>query len=268
MATTSSIVDVGVAFPEADQFGVDLVIPDITYLRGKEDRIRGIVITHGHEDHIGAMPYILPKIRAPRSMRTRLTLGLIRVKLQEHRLTHLADMHEVQAGDRVKLGPFEVEFFHVCHSIPDGCGVGIHTPEGTVIHTGDFKFDQSPVDGIRTDLSTLARMGDEGVLLLLSDCVHVETPGYTPSEMEVGQALDGYFREAPGRVIIATFGSLICRVQTVLDIAYKHRRKVALAGRSLENNAAMAQRIRLLDVPPDTLIPLQEVEALRGPTMW
>jgi ribonuclease J len=252
------IVDVGVAFPEAEQFGVDLVIPDISYLRGKEDRIRGIVFTHGHEDHIGAVPYILPKIPAP-IYGTRLTLGLIRVKLQEHRLTHLADMHEVQAGDRVKLGPFEVEFFHVCHSIPDGCGVGIHTPEGTIIHTGDFKFDQSPVDGIRTDFSTLARMGDEGVLLLLSDCVHVETPGYTPSEMEVSKALDGYFREAPGRILIATFGSLISRVQIILDLAYKHRRKVALAGRSLENNTAMAQELGYLDVPPETLIPLQEV---------
>jgi ribonuclease J len=252
------IVDVGVAFPEAEQFGVDLVIPDVSYLRGKEDRIRGIVFTHGHEDHIGAVPYILPKIPAP-IYGTRLTLGLIRVKLQEHRLIHLADMHEVQAGDRVKLGPFEVEFFHVCHSIPDGCGVGIHTPEGTIIHTGDFKFDQSPVDGIRTDFSTLARMGDEGVLLLLSDCVHVETPGYTPSEMEVSKALDGYFREAPGRILIATFGSLISRVQIILDLAYKHRRKVALAGRSLENNTAMAQELGYLDVPPETLIPLQEV---------
>ncbi len=252
------IVDVGVAFPEAEQFGVDLVIPDVSYLRGKEDRIRGIVITHGHEDHIGAMPYILPKIPAP-IYATRLTLGLIRVKLQEHRLMHLADMHEVQAGDRVKLGPFEVEFFHVCHSIPDGCGVGIHTREGTIIHTGDFKFDQSPVDGIRTDFSTLARMGDEGVLLLLSDCVHVETPGYTPSEMEVSRALDSYFREAPGRILIATFGSLISRVQIILDLAYKHRRKVALAGRSLENNTAMAEELGYLDVPPGTLIPLQEV---------
>ena len=253
------VVDVGLAFPEPEQFGIDLVIPDVSYLAGKEDRIRGIVVTHGHEDHIGAISYLLPKLRAP-IYATRLTLGLMEVKLQEHRLLHLAEMHEVQAGDRVPLGAFEVEFFHVCHSIPDACGLGIHTPVGTIVHTGDFKFDQTPVDGIRTDFSALTRMGDEGVLLLLSDCVHVETPGYTPSEMEVRRTLDGIIREAPGRVILATFGSLISRVQMVMDLAYRYGRKVALAGRSLESNAEMAAELGYLEIPPDTRIPLQDVK--------
>jgi ribonuclease J len=253
------IIDVGLSFPDPEHFGIDLIIPDISYLHGKEDRIRGIIITHGHEDHIGALPYILPQIPAP-IYATRLTLGLIEVKLQEHKLMHLAEMHEVRSGDRVPLGPFEVEFFHVCHSIPDAVGVGVHTPEGTIVHTGDFKFDHSPVDGKPTDFSTLTRIGDEGVLLLLSDCVHVETPGHTPSEMEVSKTLENYIREAPGRILIATFGSLISRVQIILDLSYRYGRKVALTGRSLENNTAMAEQLGYLNVPPDTLISLQDMK--------
>ena len=254
------IVDIGVAFPEADQLGIDLVIPDITYLKGKEDRIRGIFITHGHEDHIGAIPFIYPHIPAP-IYATRITLGLIEVKLREHNLMSMADLREVQSGDRVEVGAFGVEFFHVCHSIPDACGLGIHTPDGIVIHTGDFKFDQTPVDGRQTDFHALSRMGEEGVLCLLSDCVHVETPGFTPSEREVSAALDRLIAEAPGRVIISTFGSLISRVQQIMDLAYYHRRKVAVAGRSLENNTAMAQELGYLQIPPDTLINTADVNA-------
>jgi ribonuclease J len=252
------IVDIGVAFPEADQLGVDLVIPDITYLKGKEHRVRGIFITHGHEDHIGSIPFIYPHIPAP-IYSTRLALGLIEVKLREHGLMQMADLREVKSGDKVDAGNFIVEFFHVCHSIPDACGLGIHTPEGIIIHTGDFKFDQTPVDGYQTDFATLTRLGSEGVLCLLSDCVHVETPGFTPSEREVTRALDTLFREAPGRIIISTFASLISRVQQIMDLAYYHGRKVALAGRSLDNNVAMAQELGYLQAPPDTLIPIGEV---------
>ncbi|HUS13463.1 MAG TPA: ribonuclease J [Chloroflexia bacterium] len=255
------IVDIGVAFPEAEQFGVDLVIPDITYLKGKEDRIRGIFITHGHEDHIGSIPFIYPYIPAP-IYSTRLALGLIEVKLREHNLMGMANLHTVRAGDKVDLGNFVVEFFHVCHSIPDACGLAIHTPQGIVIHTGDFKFDQTPVDGHQTDFAALARLGTEGVLCLLSDCVRVETPGFTPSEREVSVVLDRLIREAPGRVIISTFGSLISRVQQIMDIAYYHHRKVAVAGRSLENNVAMAQELGYLHVPPSTLVNITDVGAL------
>ena len=252
------VVDIGVAFPNDDQMGVDLVIPDITYLKGKESRIRGIFITHGHEDHIGAIPFIYPHIPAP-IYATRLTLGLIEVKLREHNLMERADLREVQAGDIVEAGVFGVEFFHVCHSIPGACGLGIHTPEGVVVHTGDFKFDQTPVDGQQTDFTALARLGHEGVLCLLSDCVHVETPGFTPSEREVGQAIDRLMAEAPGRVIISTFASLISRIQQIMDIAYHHGRKVAVAGRSLENNVYMAQQLHYLEVPPDTLVNVAEM---------
>ncbi len=255
------IVDIGVAFPEDDQLGVDLVIPDITYLKGKEDRIRGIFITHGHEDHIGAIPFIYPHIPAP-IYATRLTLGLIEVKLREHNLMEQADLHEVQYGDRIDAGVFNVEFFHVCHSIPGACGLGIRTPAGIIVHTGDFKFDQTPVDQQQTDFAALTRLGTEGVLCLLSDCVHVETPGFTPSEREVGKALDRLIAEAPGRVIISTFASLISRVQQIMDIAYYHRRKVALAGRSIENNVYMAEQLGYLDVPPETLVTIGDVRNL------
>jgi len=251
------IVDVGVAFPDAEQPGVDLIIPDITYLKGKEDRIRGIFITHGHEDHIGALPFIYPHLRSP-LYSTRLALGLIEVKFREHNLMGIADLREVHPGDKVPVGNFAVEFFHVCHSIPDACGLAIHTPQGIIIHTGDFKFDQTPVDGQQTDFAALSRLGTEGVLCLLSDCVHVETPGFTPSEREVSASMDRIIREAPGRVIISTFASLISRVQQILDLAYYHRRKVAVAGRSLVNNVAMAQDLGYLHAPPDTLIDIAQ----------
>ncbi|HMA36478.1 MAG TPA: ribonuclease J [Chloroflexia bacterium] len=254
------IVDIGVAFPEVEQLGIDLVIPDITYLKGKESRIRGIFITHGHEDHIGAIPFIYPHLRGP-IYATQLTLGLIEVKLREHNLLTMADLRPVRSGDRVDLGSFIVEFFHVCHSIPDACGLAIHTPEGIVIHTGDFKFDQTPVDGHQTDFAALTRLGSEGVLCLLSDCVHVETPGFTPSEREVSTTLHKLIGEAPGRVILSTFASLLSRVQQILDIAYYHRRKVAVAGRSLENNVAMAEQLGYLHLPPDTMINVANVGA-------
>ena len=255
------IIDVGMGFPEEDMFGVDLVLPDISYLISRRDRIRGIVITHGHEDHIGGIPWLLPQIQAP-IYATSLTLGLIRNKLKERNLLNEADLREVRAGDVVELGPFSVEFVHVCHSIPDACLLAVHTPLGTIVHTGDFKLDPTPIDGFLTDYETLSRLGKDGVLGLFTDCVHIETPGYTPSEQEVGRTLDPIIANAPGRVIIATFASLISRVQQVMDIAYKYNRKVALLGRSLENNVQVAVELGYLNIPKGILVSVQDTAKL------
>src|SRR5205823_22668 len=248
-------------FPEEEMFGVDLVLPDISYLEGKQSRIRGICITHGHEDHIGGIPWLLPRVNAP-IYGTPLTLGLISNKLRERGMLAEADLKEVQAGDVIELGAFKVEFVHVCHSIPDACLLAIHTPLGTIIHTGDFKLDPTPVDGYVTDYQALARLGTDGVLALFTDCVHVETPGYTPSEQEVRRSLDGIIATAPGRVIIATFASLISRVQQILDIAYKYNRKVALLGRSLENNVQVAVDLGYLELPREVMVSVSETSQL------
>jgi ribonuclease J len=240
---------------------VDLVLPDISYLEGKESRIRGICITHGHEDHIGGIPWLLPQVNAP-IYATPLTIGLIKNKLRERNLLDEADLHEVQAGDVVELGPFRVEFVHVCHSIPDACLLAVHTPLGTIVHTGDFKLDPTPVDGFLTDYETLARLGADGVLGLFTDCVHVETPGYTPSEQVVGRTLTNIVANAPGRVIIATFASLISRVQQIFDIGYKQNRKVALLGRSLENNVRVAVELGYLNIPPGVLVEVSDTAKL------
>lgn len=260
------LVDVGMGFPEEEMLGVDLVLPDITYLVGKQERIRGICITHGHEDHIGGIPWLLPQLQADREpvpiYGTPLTLGLIRNKLEERGLTQRADLREVQAGDMVELGKIQVEFVHVCHSIPDACLLGIHTPIGTIVHTGDFKLDPTPVDGFLTDYETLSRLGQEGVLGLFTDCVHVETPGYTPSEQEVGKSLDSIVATTSGRIIIATFASLISRIQQIMNIAYKYNRKVALLGRSLENNVKVAVQLGYLDVPDGLVVPVADTAKL------
>lgn len=247
------LVDLGMGFPEEEMFGVDLVLPDLSYLEGKQDRIRGICITHGHEDHIGGIPWLLPQVNAP-IYATPLTIGLITNKLRERNLLNEANLNVVQAGDTIELGAFQVEFVHVCHSIPDACLLAIHTPIGTIVHTGDFKLDPTPVDGFLTDYETLARLGREGVLGLFTDCVHVETPGYTPSEQVVGKSLNNIVANARGRVIIATFASLISRVQQIMDIAYRHGRKVVLLGRSLENNVKVAVELGYLEVPPGILV--------------
>jgi ribonuclease J len=251
------LIDMGMGFPEEEMLGVDLVLPDISYLEGKQDRIRGICVTHGHEDHIGGIPWLLPQINAP-IYATRLTVGLIKNKLRERNLLDSADLHEVEAGDTVTLGKFKVEFVHVCHSIPDACLLAVHTPVGTIIHTGDFKLDPTPVDGYLTDYAALSRLGEEGVLGLFTDCVHVETPGYTPSEQAVGKSLTTIIGAANGRVIIATFASLISRVQQIMDIAYKFNRKVALLGRSLENNVRVAVELGYLRIPEGLIIEVSD----------
>ena len=248
------IVDVGMGFPEEEMYGIDLVLPDVSYLHDKTKRIRGVCITHAHEDHIGGLGWLLPELGNPPIYGTRLTLGLISNKLKERGLLADADLREVSAGDMVELGAIRVEFVHMCHSIPDACLLALHTPIGTIVHTGDFKLDPTPVDGFLSDYEALARLGAEGVLGLFTDCVHVETPGYTPSEQMVGKTLYPIIANAEGRVIIATFASLISRVQQILDIAQRCGRKVALLGRSLHNNVQVAQALEYLHIPGDLLI--------------
>lgn len=255
------IIDVGMGFPDEEMFGVDLVLPDISYLKGKEHRIRGICITHGHEDHIGGLAYLLPQLDAP-VYATSLTMGLITNKLKERGLLDSSELHVVRAGDVVQLGQMRVEFVHMCHSIPDACLLAVHTPVGTIVHTGDFKLDPTPVDGYITDFAALSRLGDEGVLGLFTDSVHIETPGFTPSEQMVGRTLDPIIANARGRVIIATFASLISRVQQIMDLAYKHNRKVALLGRSLENNVQVAVELGYLQIPEGIMVSVADTAKL------
>lgn len=253
------VIDAGLMFPEEDMLGVDLVIPDISYLMERRDRIKGMLVTHGHEDHIGALPYVLPQLDVPIYC-TQLTQGLISVKLKERRALANANLNVVPPGGRVTLGCFQIEFFPVCHSIPDAVGLIINTPVGTIVHSGDFKLDFTPVSGNPTDLSRLAQVGREGVLLLLSDSTYAELPGYTPSERVVGEALDHIMAEAPGRVIITTFSSLISRIQQVIDSAAKYERRVFVVGRNMANIVRMAMELGYLRAPDGLLGRLDELK--------
>ena len=252
------VVDSGVMFPEEGQLGVDLLIPDITYLLENRDDVLGIVLTHAHEDHIGALPYVLRQLPVP-IWATRLTLGLIRRKLHEHGLWADTEWHLAEDGERVQVGPFNVEFVHTNHSIPDACNIVLRTPAGNVVHTGDFKFDQTPNDGRVADIAALSRVGAEGVLALVTDSTNVDKPGYVASERKVAEALDRVFSEAKGRVLVATFASNISRVQQVIRISEKYGRKVALAGRSMSGNVDTARDLGYLTVGDDVLIRLEEV---------
>jgi ribonuclease J len=253
------IIDAGLMFPGEEMLGIDLVIPDISYLLENREKIRGIVITHGHEDHIGALPYLLPQLDVP-VYSTKLTNGLISVKLKERKALSGAKLKVVPFGGQVNLGRFKVEFFPVCHSIPDSAGLIIHTPIGTVVHSGDFKLDYTPVDGKPTDLSRLAQLGAQGVLLLLSDSTYAELLGYTPSERLVGETLDRVMAEAPGRVIVTTFSSLVSRIQQVIDAATKHQRRVFIVGRSMNDIVRMALEGGYLKAPNGILARIDELK--------
>jgi ribonuclease J len=255
------IIDAGIMFPESDMLGIDYIIPDWGYLRDKSDRIRAIVITHGHEDHIGALSHFLEEINVP-VYATRLTRGLIEVKLKRGRLLGQVKLNTFAPGDAVKIGPFTVEPYHVCHSIPDTVGLGITTPAGLLVHSGDFKFDHTPVDGWPTDYAKLAEFSGRGVLVLLSDSTNADQPGNTPSEAVLNDAFLQIMREAPGRVIVATFASLISRIQQVVDVAKRHNRKIAIAGKSMVDNAKMARELGYLDIPDGTLVTLDEIKEL------
>ncbi|MFH1002968.1 MAG: ribonuclease J [Chloroflexota bacterium] len=255
------VIDAGLMFPEEGMLGIDLVIPDISYLLENKARVRGIVITHGHEDHIGALPYVLPQLEAP-VYATRLTHGLISVKLKERRAHTGAELTVVAPGESITLGQFRVEFFPVCHSMPDSVGLIIHTPLGIVVHSGDFKLDYTPVSGKPTDLSRLAQLGASGVLLLLSDSTYAELPGYTPSEQVVGETLKHIMADAPGRVIVATFSSLVSRIQQVIDAAAKHQRRVFVVGRSMTDTVNMALELGYLHAPEGILGRLDELRGM------
>lgn len=255
------LIDCGLAFPEEELLGIDVVIPDITYLLENKDMVRGIVLTHGHEDHIGALPYVLKQINVP-VYGTKLTLGLLQGKLKEHHLSGDVQLNTVKPRDSVTIGPFKVEFIRVSHSIPDAIALAIHTPVGVVVHTGDFKIDQTPVDGQVTDFNKFAQLGERGVLVLLSDSTNVERPGYTMSERVVGASFDESFRLAEGRIIIATFASNVHRLQQAITTAHRYRRKVAVVGRSMVNVVGIASELGYLNIPDDMLIELDEVRRL------
>ena len=256
------IIDCGVQFPDDNMPGVDLIIPDVSYLVERIDRVRAILITHGHEDHIGALPFVLPKLDVP-VYAPRLAHGFISAKLKEHRDTRGATVQVIEPGDTYQFGDnFHATWFRVCHSIPDAMGIAIETPSGTIIHTGDFKIDHTPVDGKTMDLAALAHYGTQGVLMLLSDSTYAEVPGFTTSEKVVGEALDRAIRDAPGRVMVATFASLISRIQLVIDAAAKYNRKVSIVGRSMVDNVNVAVDLGYLTIPPDMLIPLNQSRRL------
>ncbi len=256
------VIDCGVQFASDDLPGIDLIIPDISYLMERSDRIRGILITHGHEDHIGALPFVLPSLDVP-VYAPKLAHGLISVKIKERSNCKNAVLHAVDPGTVYEFGDnFSASWFRVCHSIPDAMGIIIDTPMGSVIHTGDFKIDHTPLDGLPIDIAALAKKGSDGILLLCSDSTYAEVSGFTPSESILLDELDKAVREAQGRVMIATFASLITRIQLVINIAVKYGRKVSIVGRSMVDNVKMAQEMGYLDIPGNTLIPVGQTENL------
>jgi ribonuclease J len=256
------IVDAGIMFPHNDMLGIDYIIPDYEYLLNKADKVVGIVITHGHEDHIGAIRHVIQDIPAT-IYATPLTRGLIEAKLARNNTAHKASFKTMQAGDTLRIGPFQVETFHVCHSIPDAVGLGITTPAGLIVHMSDFKFDHTPVDGWPTDFGKLAEFASRGVDLLLSDSTNSERPGWTQSEMVIGPAFDKVFSEAKGRVIVATFASLISRIQQVADAAQKQGRKMAFAGTSMVDNVKIARKLGYLDIPDEVIVPIDQALKLQ-----
>lgn len=257
------LVDCGMAFPDEDTPGIDIVIPDFSYLTKNREKIRGLVVTHGHEDHIGAIPYLLQELSVP-IYATRLTIGLIEGKLKEHRLLSTAELHTVEPGQSVTFGVFSVEFIHVNHSIPDAVGFAIKTPMGTIVHTGDFKIDTTPIDDRVIDLARFAEIGKKGVLAMLADSTNAERPGYTMSERIVGESFSTLFKKAgKNRIIVATFSSNIHRIQQIIDEAVNCGRKVAVSGRSMLNVVSVAEKLGYLKVPENVLIDIELIKRYR-----
>ncbi|MEN6478819.1 MAG: ribonuclease J [Anaerolineales bacterium] len=258
---TILVIDAGLMFPEEEMLGVDLVIPDFTYLVAHQDQVRGIVLTHGHEDHIGALTYLLDQVPAP-VYATPLTRGLVEAKLKHSAAKNKVELHTILPGQEIVVGPFRVTPFHVNHSIPDSVGLAIRTPLGLIVHTGDFKIDHTPIEGRTADLASLARLSNEGVVLLLSDSTNAESPGYTASERELVGTFHQVFTRAKGRIIVATFASLLSRVQLVIETAAALGRKVAVAGRSMEDNIAIAEQLGYVHFPDGVRVPLSAIQDL------
>lgn len=257
------IVDCGTAFPDDEMLGIDLVLPDTTYLTKNRDKVRGIIITHGHEDHIGGLPYILKEINVP-VFGSRLALGLLEYKLEEHRILSKCKLQPVKPGQTIELGVFKVEFIKTTHSIVDAMALAIYTPVGTIVHTSDFKVDYTPISGEPIDLPRFAEIGREGVLLLLCDSTNVERPGYTMSERTVGETFHDLFRNANSRILVATFASNVHRIQQIVDAAVKYDRKIALCGRSMVNVCNKARELGYLDIPEDTLVDIEYAKKYVG----
>lgn len=253
------IVDAGIMFPENDMLGIDTIIPDYNYLKkgNRLNKVLAILITHGHEDHVGALPHLMEEVNAP-IYATRLTRGLIKVKLRQANLLDKVQLVEFEAGETLKIGSFTAEPFHVSHSIPDCVGFGITTPAGLIVHTGDYKFDHTPADGWPPDFAKLAEFSKRGVLCLLADSTNADKPGWTPSETVITEAFDELFTNAPGRIIVATFASLISRIQQVADMAIKHDRKLAITGRSMRENVKMARELGYLNIPDELMVDIQQ----------
>ena len=251
------VIDAGLMFPEEELLGIDIVIPDISYLLENREKVKGIILTHGHEDHVGALPYLLKEINVP-VYGSRLTLGIVEAKLKEHHLGRTT-MIPVKPRDVVNIGPFEIEFIRVIHSIPDCLGVAIHTPFGIIFHTGDIKLDQTTVDGELVDYRKLAELGEKGVLVLMSDSTNADRQGYTPSERLVGDTFEDLFRRCHGRIIITTFASNVHRIQQAITTAHRYERKVALVGRSLLNNVSIARELGYLVIPDECMIDMEDI---------
>ena len=255
------VVDAGLMFPQEDMLGIDLVLPDISYLLQRDREVLGIFLTHGHEDHIGGLPFALRKLSVP-VYGTRLTLGLVKPKLREHRILRESDLREVRVGDSVQLGPFRVETVAICHSIPDGVALSIETPVGRVVYTSDFKLDPAPPDGLPTNMERFRKLGDAGVLLLLSDSTNSERNGHSGSERDLHNAFERIFSDAPGRIVVANFASNIHRMQHLVRMATQFERRIAIVGRSLQQNFKTARELGFLSVPDGVVIPLADVDRI------
>lgn len=254
------VIDCGIAFPNEEMYGVDLVIPNITYLLNNQDKVKGIFLTHGHEDHIGSLPYILKQLNVP-VYGTKLTLGIVENKLKEDNILPHCELHVVNPGDIIEIQNFKIEFIRVTHSIADSCAIAIHTPIGIILHTGDFKIDYTPIDGLVMDLERISNLGKQGVMLLMADSTNVERSGHTISEKAIGETLTRIFSNAEGRVIVATFASNIHRMQQIVNASVKHGRKIAFSGRSMENISQVAMELGYLHIPEGYLITVDEVRS-------